>query len=115
MFSVIIVLYVSFAVTKEAAYVHALSLVAIAHSVAKLCTQGTASSCTCAEEDLTVPERESTVYQQRCSDNIDFGIQFAKNFLFKRHLGNTVKTHVEQHNMMIGASVSDLLLLALSS
>lgn len=104
-------LFVSFAVTKEAAYVHVLSLVAIAHSVARLCTQGAASSCAC-EEDWTVLGSERTVYQQTCSNAVDFGIQFAKNFLFKRHLGNTTKTHVEQHNMMIGASVSELLLLA---
>ena len=93
-------------VTKEAGYVHALSLAAIVHSVAKLCAQGVATSCTCVEEDLTLPQSDGTSFQQGCSDNVNFGVQFARNFLFKRHLGQGIEQTVEQHNMMIGDVVS---------
>lgn len=97
-------------VTKEAGYVLALSLAAIVHSVAKLCAQGAATSCTCVEEDLTLPQSDSTSYQMGCSDNVNFGVQFARNFLFKRHLGQGLEQTVEQHNMMIGSIVSPILL-----
>ena len=75
-----------FAATKEAAYVHALSLAAIAHSVAKVCAVGDVTSCSCDTERLELPATDSERrYAMGCSDNVGFGLNFAAQFLRLRH------------------------------
>jgi hypothetical protein len=72
--------------TKEAAYVHALSLAAIAHSVAKVCAVGDVTSCSCDTERLELPATDSeSRYAMGCSDNVGFGLNFAAQFLRLRH------------------------------
>ena len=96
-----------FAATKEAAYVHALSLAAIAHSVAKVCAVGDVTSCSCDTERLELPATDSERrYAMGCSDNVGFGLTFATNFLHKRHLGVGPLQEIERENMRIGARVS---------
>ena len=98
-----------FTATKEAAYVQALSLIAIAHTVTSMCAKGTTASCACVKEDIQpLLENDSSVYQLGCADSVNFGVQFSRTFLFKRHIMNTTKTLIEQHNMMIGALVSHI-------
>ena len=95
------------AATKEAAYVHALSFAAIAHSIAKVCAQGCASSCSCDEDHLDPPETNSgTEYEMGCSENVTFGVQFARNFLLKGHpIADSREKEAKIHNLMIGAQV----------
>ena len=102
------------AVTKEAAYVHALSLAAIAHSVAKVCALGDATSCTCEDEGLDLPESGgSTEYEMGCSDNVGFGINFAVRFLLRgratvaENSNKDVELNVMFHNLMTAAHVSE--------
>ena len=102
-------------VTKEAAYVHALSLAAIAHSVAKVCALGDATSCSCEEENLDLPESGgSTEYEMGCSDDIEFGITFATRFLLKGRATVTeiadkdTVLNVMLHNLMTAGHVSKL-------
>ena len=96
-----------FAATKETAYVYALSLAAIAHSVAKVCALGDATSCSCEEENLDLPESGgSTEYEMGCSDNVEFGITFATRFLQLRHSGSGLIQDIKAHNMRTGAKVS---------
>ena len=96
-----------FAATKEAAYVDALSLAAIAHSVAKVCALGDATSCSCEEENLDLPESgSSTEYEMGCSDNVGFGVTFATQFLKRRHSGSGLLQDIKAHNMRTGAKVS---------
>lgn len=108
--------YLLLAATREAAYVHALSLAAIAHSVAKVCAFGDPSTCSCNGEDLSLPPRDGVSRNDlSCSDNISFGITFATNFLRKRHLhhdGMGLTEHIELHNMQIGAQVYNIMLLS---
>ena len=96
-----------FAATKEAAYVHALSLAAIAHSVAKVCAVGDVTSCSCDTERLDLPTPDSQrQYAMGCSDNVEFGVTFATQFLHKRHLGVGPLQNIERENMHIGAQVN---------
>ena len=104
-----------FAATKEAAYVHALSLAAIAHSVAKMCAVGEVTSCSCDAERLELPTGDTEKqYTRGCSDNVGFGINFATQFL-KLRLSNdtgsveeeiaTDRREVFLHNLRIAAEV----------
>ena len=87
---------------------------AIAHSVAKVCALGEATSCACEEGDTDLPQSSSgTELTVDCSDNIGFGITFATQFLLRRRHTtpmedtdrNTV-LDVMVHNLMTAAQVS---------
>lgn len=72
-----------------------------------MCAMGEATSCSCKDEELELPQDDSDVtYTEGCSDNVDFGITFAKQFLVRRHGGSGLQQEIELHNMLIGASVS---------
>jgi hypothetical protein len=75
--------------------------------VAKVCALGDATSCTCEDEGLDLPESGgSTEYEMGCSDNVGFGINFATQFLRRRHSGSGLIQDIEAHNMHTGAKVS---------
>ena len=76
--------------------------------MAKVCALGEASSCSCeGEQQLDLPERDGdTQYEMGCSDNVDFGVAFATQFLIRRHIGSGLRQDIETHNMRIGARVS---------
>ena len=98
-----------FAATKEAAYVHALSLAAIAHAVAKMCAIGDITSCSCNTDPLELPTGDGEkAYATGCSDNVAFGVNFATQFLHRRHLGVGPSQNIERHNMRIGAQVCEI-------
>jgi hypothetical protein len=74
--------------------------------VAKVCALGDATSCTCEDEGLDLPESGgSTEYEMGCSDNVGFGINFATQFLRRRHSGSGLIQDIEAHNMHTGAKV----------
>lgn len=87
---------------KEAGYLQALSLAAIAYSVAKDCALGKATSCSCTEEDLILWQESQIELEVSCSDNIEFGVHFARNFLSRRPGGDI---YLPTHNLMVGALV----------
>ena len=93
------------AANREAAYVHALRFAAIAHTVAKACRElgkdGLLRSCSCDEP--TVQTGGDTV---ACSDDVDFGLQFADRVL-REGVGSTNrKEDLDIHNFMAGKMVS---------
>lgn len=92
--------------SRESGYVNAISLAAIAYSVAKMCAIGEANSCSCSEETPSPPESSDVQFEIGCSDNVEFGIHFARNFLSKRLLGLGIREKVDLHNMKAGALVS---------
>lgn len=82
---------------KEGAYIDAISIAAIAHTVAKACKQGLLRSCACDESSSASDENGSVEY---CSDNTDYGLEVAEKFLNKRHtsVGRDLKHELAQHN-----------------
>ena len=92
---------------KETAYVHALSLAAIAYTVAKGCRQGVLQSCSCdSNDDLELPTAAGPTYRPGCSDNVDFGLTFAENFLIMRYGPVGLKEEMDIHNFRAGRRVS---------
>jgi len=91
---------------KETAYIHALSLAVIAYTVAKGCRQGVLQSCSCdSDDDLELPTEAGTTYQPGCSDNVDFGLTFAENFLNMRYGPVGLKEEMDKHNFRAGRHV----------
>lgn len=81
---------------RETAFVYAATSAAVAHSVARSCSEGLIESCTCD-------------YRQRgptgldwewggCSDNIDFGAKFAREFVDSAERGRDLRYLMNLHN-----------------
>lgn len=89
---------------KEAAYVNTLRFAVIAHTVAKACrelgNEGLLHSCTC--DGPTVQTGGDTI---SCSDDVDFGLQFADKFL-RLGIGSTnSREFLDLHNFRVGELV----------
>ncbi|CAC5418797.1 WNT4 [Mytilus coruscus] len=68
--------------TREASFVHALSSAGVAHAVTRACSSGRLTQCGC---DRTVSGPSDQGFEwSGCSDNIAFGIAFAKTFVDAR-------------------------------
>ncbi|XP_054159237.1 protein Wnt-4-like [Oppia nitens] len=96
--------------TREAAFVYAIQSAGIAHAVTKYCSNGQLTKCGC---DRTIAMSPAHGFQWAgCSDNIAFGIAFAKTFVDSRDLRaarsnkpNSVQAFVNLHNTEAGRKV----------
>ncbi|XP_073413397.1 protein Wnt-2b isoform X3 [Dendrobates tinctorius] len=68
--------------SREAAFVYAISYAGVVYAITRACSQGELKSCSCD------PKKRGRFRDERgefdwggCSDNIDFGIEFAKDFV----------------------------------
>ncbi len=87
-------------VYREGAYVDALSVAAITHTIAKACGAGLLKSCSCDDDAVDLPESNEVEYELGCSDNVDYGLHVAQTFLNKRFTssGRDLKHELAQHN-----------------
>ncbi|XP_056646842.1 protein Wnt-11b-1-like isoform X1 [Diorhabda sublineata] len=65
--------------TREQAYVYAISSAALIYTMARGCSSGTLHQCTCANKATAVPVGD--FQWGGCSDNVKWGIQFARRFI----------------------------------
>lgn len=87
----------------ETAYIRALQVAVIAHTVAKACRTGTLVSCGCAQFNTnTLTQVSGNSYSGNCSDNFEFGYQFAQNFTSNSITSNTVPAKADRHNFDAG-------------
>lgn len=99
-----------FSGTREASFVHALSSAGVAHSVTRACSSGRLTQCGC---DRTVSGPSDQGFEwSGCSDNIAFGIAFAKTFVDAREKRrrknnkNLGRQLMNIHNNQAGRKVS---------
>ncbi|CAG2179430.1 unnamed protein product, partial [Oppiella nova] len=96
--------------TREAAFIHAISSAGVAHAVTKHCSNGQLLKCGC---DRTITMSPAQGFQWAgCSDNIAFGIAFAKTFVDSRHVKsarstkpNSARSLMNLHNNEAGRKV----------
>merc|ERR1712018_266533 len=68
--------------TREASFVHAISSAGVAHAVTRSCSSGELENCGC---DRSLRGMSPEGFQwSGCSDNVDFGITFSRNFVDAR-------------------------------
>ena len=96
-------------VTKEAAFVRALSIAALAHTIAVACGE---NFTTCQRPATEAPTRNSDghVVFQEYAENITYGLEIAKEFFetheqSRRYIGD--KSYVILHNYRAGRMVRD--------
>lgn len=89
---------------KESAYVYALSVAAITHTVAKGCAQNIIHNCSCGVSSVSGKDTA-------CSTNQDYGLGIADNFLNKRYAdkGFSLKQQLAQHNFRAAKHVSSFI------
>ena len=91
----------------ETAYIRALQVAVIAHTVAKACRTRTLASCGCATfNSNNMPQGDGNTYSGDCSDNFEFGYQFALNFTTSGITSTTVQAKTDIHNFNAGINVS---------
>ena len=87
--------------------------------MAKVCAMESAVSCLCDTDPLDLsPDNSDREYAMGCSDNVGFAINFATQFLRKRHQGasegsadvegqieNEAVTEIFLHNLRTAAEV----------
>ena len=93
----------------ETAYIRALQVAVIAHTVAKACGTQTLVSCGCSQFNTNnMAQVSGNTYSGNCSDNLDFGYQFAMNFTTSGVTSTTVQAKTDLHNFKAGITVSTL-------
>lgn len=94
----------------ETAYIRALQVAVIAHTVAKACRTRTLASCGCATFNANTMPQDGNTYSGDCSDNFEFGYQFALNFTTSGITSTTVQAKTDIHNFNTGINaVRDLM------
>lgn len=85
---------------KESAYVHALSLAVITHSVARGCAENVLPNCS-SQAEITTTTSTNTNY-------IEYGLSIAEEFLNKRYssTGGGSKQEMVHHNFQATKLVS---------
>uniref|UniRef100_A0A1B0CVR7 Protein Wnt n=1 Tax=Lutzomyia longipalpis TaxID=7200 RepID=A0A1B0CVR7_LUTLO len=88
---------------RETAFIYAITSAAVTHSIAKACSEGTIESCTC---DYSHQSKVTVWEWGGCSDNIGFGIKFAREFVDTGERGRNFREKMNLHNNEAGRAVS---------
>ena len=96
--------------TRETAFIYAVTSAGVVHAVTASCSAGNLTDCTC---DMT---RQGLTSEKGwkwggCSDNIDYGIWFARTFVdapekLKHATSKDVRALMNLHNNEVGRTVS---------
>lgn len=104
-----IVLYV-FAGYRETAFAYAISAAGVAHNVARACSMGRLLSCGCDPSNYKgkTPAKARGVQWKwgGCSHNLDYGMEFSRQFLDTREKAGDIQSTVNLHNNRAGRLVS---------
>lgn len=93
--------------SRESAFVHAISSAGVVFAITRACSQGELKSCSCD------PKKKGSAKDSKghfdwggCSDNIDYGIKFARAFVdAKEWKGKDARALMNLHNNRAGRKV----------
>lgn len=95
---------------KETAFAYAISAAGVAHNVARACSMGRLLSCGCDPSSYTTktPANARGVQWKwgGCSHNLDYGMEFSRQFLDTREKAGDIQSTVILHNNQAGRLVS---------
>lgn len=94
-----------FIASKETAFVYAVSTAGVVHEVTRSCTLGELEECSC---DNRRGRSRKGFEWGGCSDNILFGLNFAKAFVDSREVERDARALVNLHNNNVGRRVSNI-------
>lgn len=88
--------------SRETAFVFAISSAGVVHEVTKACSRGEIRNCTC--DTKRNGRRHKGFEWEGCSDNIAYGLRFARLFVDSREQGRDVRAKMNLHNNFVGRS-----------
>lgn len=97
--------------SREAAFVYAISSAGVVFAITRACSQGELGSCSCDPQKKGISkDHKGTFDWGGCSDNIDYGISFAKAFVdAKEKKGKDARALMNLHNNRSGRKVGSFL------
>lgn len=94
---------------RETAFAYAISAAGVAHSIAKACSMGRLISCGCDPSSykgkLPAKARGTHWKWGGCSHNLEYGIEFSRQFLDSREKAGDIQSSVNLHNNQAGRLV----------
>ena len=98
---------------RETAFAFAIFAAGVAHSVARACSMGRLLSCGCDPSSYKgKPPGKARGTQWKwggCSHNLDYGMEFSRQFLDTREIAGDIQSMVNLHNNQAGRLVSRLI------
>lgn len=95
---------------RETAFAYAILAAGVAHNVARACSMGRLLSCSCDPSSYTDKTPTNTRDVQwkwgGCSHNLEYGMDFSRQFLDAREKGGDIQSTVNLHNNQAGRLVS---------
>lgn len=94
--------------SREAAFVYAISSAGVVYAITRACSQGELKTCNCDPHKRGKAKDERGEFDWGgCSDNINYGIKFAKAFIdAKERTVKDARALVNLHNNRCGRMVS---------
>jgi hypothetical protein len=104
MFYLFYFIFFCFPACRETAFIYALMSAAVTHSVSRACSEGAIESCTC---DYSQRGPSGADWEWGgCSDNIQFGVKFSREFVDAGEKGRDIRYMMNLHNNEAGRVVS---------
>lgn len=95
---------------RETAFAYAISAAGVAHNVARACSMGRLLSCSCDPlhymDNPPTTTRDVTFKWGGCSHNLEYGMEFSRQFLDTREKAGDIQSTVNLHNNQAGRLVS---------
>lgn len=94
--------------SREAAFVYAISSAGVVYAITRACSQGELKICSCdSQRRGRASDEEGDFDWGGCSDNINYGIKFAKAFVDARErMVKDARALMNLHNNRCGRMVS---------
>ena len=89
----------------ETAFLYALTSAGVTHAVARACADGQSETCTCDYRNNRRPSGSDWEWGG-CSDNVGFGLKFARSFIDSAERGRDLRYTMNLHNNEAGRLVS---------
>ncbi|XP_012055652.1 PREDICTED: protein Wnt-10a [Atta cephalotes] len=91
---------------RETAFAYAISAAGVAHNVARACSMGRLLSCSCDPlhymDNPPTTTRDITFKWGGCSHNLEYGMEFSRQFLDTREKAGDIQSTVNLHNNQAG-------------
>lgn len=107
--SLMFISFIYMAGSREAAFVYAISSAGVVYAITRACSQGELKACNCDPHKRGRSKDERGDFDWGgCSDNINYGIKFAKDFVdAKEKTVKDARALMNLHNNRCGRTVSN--------
>lgn len=98
-----------FVANKETAFVHAITSAGVVYEVTRACSRGELRECNCDRKNAKTRQNDGFQWGG-CSENVGYGIQFARSFIDSRETQQDPPALMNLHNNKVGRKVSVFIL-----